>query len=150
MFFNVNDPTMLELDQEFERNGQAQAIRDVINTAYSCSLTFSTMVDDWFNCNQGPIKIKYAFNDFGAEPGSNGIIHIDLNYLSTAMYINNNGTAVKDTADTAIIHELVHALTGRRDNPDLILSGGTNDYRQPTVTHSNTIYRELGLTEQHA
>ncbi len=74
-----------------------------------------------------------------------GLLEIDLNNLNSAMYIDNNGKAVKDTPVTAIVHELVHALTGRLDH-----GGDSLDYKQATVTFSNIIYRELGLPEQNS
>ncbi|MFN9403073.1 MAG: Calx-beta domain-containing protein, partial [Dolichospermum sp.] len=50
---------------------------------------------------------------------------------------------VEDTAVTAIVHELGHALTGRRDNGDYV-----TDYKGENVKFVNQIYQELGLPEQ--
>jgi hypothetical protein len=101
----------------------------------------------WKDANT--ITIDFLSDEFRAYVNT-GRLEIDLNRLTSALYIDNNGTATKDTAVTAIVHELVHALTGRRDNVPSILSGLTIDYRQSTVTFSNIIYRELGLPEQNS
>lgn len=120
-----------------------------MRTAYEGSATARAMFDSWIAVPANTITINFLSGQFQAYRNT-GRLEIDLNNLTQAMYIDNNGTAVKDTAVTAIVHELVHALTGRSDNKDLILSGATNDYRQPTVTYSNIIYKELGLPEQNS
>lgn len=120
-----------------------------MRTAYEGSATAKKMFDDWISVPTNMIAINFLSGAFGAYPNQGRLV-LDLNELTQAMYIDNDGTAVKDTAVTAIVHELVHALTGRLDNKDLIFSGVTNDYRQPTVTFSNIIYRELGLPEQNS
>ena len=118
-----------------------------MRTAYEGSATARVMFDSWVSSKT--ITIDFLPGQFRAHRNA-GKLEIDLNGLAQGMYIDNNGTAVQDTAVTAIVHELVHALTGRSDNQDLILSGATNDYRQPTVTFSNIIYSELGLPEQNS
>ncbi|MGY4197813.1 Ig-like domain-containing protein [Bradyrhizobium sp. USDA 4520] len=60
--------------------------------------------------------------------------------------ITNNGTAVQVTLLEVVVHELVHALTGRSDAPATSAPGlGIFDYRGPTVTFTNTIEEELGI-----
>jgi hypothetical protein len=74
------------------------------------------------------------------------------------MYIDNNGTAVADTPVTMIVHEMVHALTGRLDDGigagehDRIFSDpqGWSDYKGATVNYANIISRELGYPEQNS
>lgn len=139
------------IDQVFKDKGQESQILAAMRTIYN-SPTAKKMIDDWFICHADTEKINFKFDNGPDGPwadlGMKGIIHFDLAWSDTAMYIDDNGTAVQDTLVTMMTHELVHALTGRLDNPDLIVA--TNDYRQATVTYSNIIYRELGLPEQNS
>ena len=114
-----------------------------MKTAYEGSATAKVMFDSWISAPGKTISIDFLSDEFGAVPNE-GKLSIDLSKLTSAMYIDNNGTAVKDTAVGAIVHELVHALTGRTDDYN------ATDYRGKTVTFSNTIYRELGLPEQNS
>lgn len=120
-----------------------------MKTAYEGSATAKAMFDSWISVPTNAITINFVNGQFQAYRNT-GQLEIDLSNLTQAMYIDNNGTAVKDTTVTAIVHELVHALTGRSDNAGTILSGATIDYRQPTVTFANIIYSELGLAEQNS
>ena len=120
-----------------------------MRTAYEGSATAKAMFDSWIAVPGKTITIDSVIGQFRAYRNT-GKLEIDLSNLTAAMYIDNFGTAAKDTAVTAIVHELVHALTGRSDNTQLITGGATNDYRQPTVTFANVIYRELGLPEQNS
>ncbi len=117
-------------------------INDVITTSYNGSAIAKTMYEDWIATGK-TIQVKEVGGAFQAY-ASTGKIEIDLNFLTNANYINNNGKAVIDTPTTAIVHELVHALTGKVDNYDDV------DYRGDTVKFSNTIYAQLGLDEQNS
>ena len=118
-------------------------IQAAMQTAYDGSATAKTMFDDWIATAGNTISIEFAADDFFAFANT-GRIGIDLAWLNDNSYIDNNGNAVPDTAVTGIVHELVHALTGKTDNDNFI------DYRGDTVVFSNIIYKELGLPEQNS
>ncbi|WP_092860328.1 VWA domain-containing protein [Albimonas pacifica] len=123
--------------------GDEATILDAMRTAYNGSATAKKMFDDWIAAGND-IEVDFVANAFQAFTNT-GRIEIDLSYLDDASYIDNNGQAVEDTAVTAVLHELVHALTGKRDNWD-----GVTEYRGDTVKMSNKIYKELGIAEQNS
>ena len=135
-----------------------KTIIDAMEYAYKLSPTARRMFDNMAENIDLPLRINFVPGEFKMvtylNPDGSWTkdrwLEIDLAELNSATYIDNYGTAVKDTPVTAIVHELVHALTGRSDNDDLLDREDTIDYRQPTVTFSNIIYRELGLPEQNA
>lgn len=138
-FADVQNKTILT---GFSTADQA-TILGAIRTAYEGSATAKSMFDSWISIPGNTIAINFLSGKFRAYRNL-GRLEVDLNQLNSAMYIDNNGTAVKDTAVTAIVHELVHALTGRSDDYN------ATDYKGSTVTYSNTIYKELGLPEQNS
>jgi Ca2+-binding RTX toxin-like protein len=69
-------------------------------------------------------------------------LQLDLSALTDNTYITPTGEAVEDTALSALVHELGHALTGREDDIN------ETDYKGANVTFVNTIYAELGIPEQ--
>jgi len=117
-------------------------IENAMRTAYDGSATARKMFDDWIAAGK-TITVNKETNDLFAYANT-GIIHVGLDFLNDNNYIDNDGKAVEDTPVTGIVHELVHALTGKLDN------FGTFDYRGDTVTFSNIIYKELGLPEQNS
>ena len=68
-------------------------------------------------------------------------LYIDLNWLENNTYISTNGKAVEDTLEAALIHELVHLLTGLTDESNPGEKG-------PTVEFANQIYQEMGIAQQ--
>ncbi|MEG4428279.1 Ig-like domain-containing protein [Microcoleus sp. D3_18_C1] len=95
------------------------------------------------------IDIKFMANQFQGlvrvTPSGNvgtGRVEIDFAELNNASYISPTGKAVPDTLTTGLLHELVHALTGKEDNFTSL------DYKGDTVKFANQIYKELGLPEQ--
>ncbi|MDF2231734.1 VWA domain-containing protein [Albimonas sp. CAU 1670] len=118
-------------------------ILDAMKTGYDGSATAKKMFDDWIAAGKD-IDVVFAAGKFQARVNA-GKIEIDLAYLDKANYIDNNGKAVIDTPVTAILHEFVHALTGKRDNWD-----GVTEYRGDTVKMSNKMYKELGIPEQNS
>ena len=118
-------------------------ILDAMKTGYDGSATAKKMFDDWIAAGND-IDVDFAAGKFQARVNA-GKIEIDLSYLDDASYIDNKGQAVEDTPVTAILHEFVHALTGKRDNWD-----GVTEYRGDTVKMSNKIYKELGIAEQNS
>jgi Ca2+-binding RTX toxin-like protein len=126
---------------------QEAEILTVLQTAYDGSSTAKTMVDNWINAGN-TIDIKFVPGAFwhvrSNTDGASGKLEIDFAFLNDNSYISPIGTAVKDTLLTALVHELGHALTGRRDNWKTDL----NDFKGDNVEFVNPIYKELGLPEQ--
>jgi Ca2+-binding RTX toxin-like protein len=148
---NPNDPAI---------PADVKTILDAMETAYEGSPTAKAMFDDWISVPGNEITIDFEADQFvgisivnadGTTKGS-GELKIDLSQLTSAMYIDNNGTAVSSTPVTAIIHELVHALTGRSDDGTGAKydRGTQTDYKGATVDYANIIYRELGYPEQNS
>lgn len=137
---NFNDPN---IDEEAQ-------ILAVLQTAYDKSPTAKAMFDTWINAAPGnTIDIKFVANELRGfvkvTPSGNvgtGKVEIDFARLNNLTYISATGKAVPDTLTTALLHELVHALTGKRDNFTSL------DYKGDTVKFANQIYKELGLPEQ--
>ena len=121
-----------------------------LQTAYNGSSTAKAMFDNWINAAPGnTIDIKFMANQFQGlvrvTPSGNvgtGRVEIDFAELNNASYISPTGKAVPDTLTTGLLHELVHALTGKEDNFTSL------DYKGDTVKFANQIYKELGLPEQ--
>ncbi len=113
-----------------------------MQTAYDGSSTAKTMFDNWIDAGKTITIFKPSTPIFGAVPDT-GKLYLDLSFLTNNTYITPTGKAVEDTAVTAIVHELGHALTGRRDNGDYV-----TDYKGENVKFVNQIYQELGLPEQ--
>ncbi len=112
-----------------------------MQTAYDGSSTARTMFHNWIDAGK-TIEIKFVPGAFQAYANT-GKLELDLSFLTDNTYITPTGKAVEDTAVTAIVHELGHALTGRRDNGDYV-----TDYKGENVKFVNQIYQELGLPEQ--
>jgi hypothetical protein len=125
----------------FTANQEAQIIA-AMQTAYDGSSTARTMFENWV-AGGGRFTI---LSDTGAFKAivSTGTVELDLSLLTNASYIDPNGNVAKDTLVTALVHELGHALTGRRDNVDITIP----DYKGDNVTFVDQIYKELGLPEQ--
>jgi|GEM_PF-257622 len=133
----------------FNDPNQEAAILAVLETAYNNSSTAKAMFDTWINAPGNTIDIKFAAGKFeafiNATPSGTvgtGRVEIDFAELNNASYINTTGKAVPDTLTTALLHELVHALTGKEDNFTSL------DYKGDTVKFANQIYKELSLPEQ--
>jgi len=119
---------------------QEAEILAALQTAYDGSSTARTMFHNWIDAGN-IIDIKYVPGAVQAYVNT-GRVEIDLAELNNASYISPIGTAVEDTLLTALVHELGHALTGRRDNVS------QTDYKGDNVNFVNLIYNELGLPEQ--
>ncbi len=107
-------------------------IISIMRAAYTYSGTAKKMFDDWGKT----INVHFSEGQFGAKPGT-GEIFIDFAYLNDLTYINDKGKAVRASDLGSVIHELVHALTGRTDN----LS--PTDFQGETVRFTNTIWAEM-------
>jgi hypothetical protein len=119
-------------------------IIDAIKIAYA-SPTARAMIDNWINM-EAEILIRRDKTN-GATPGA-GEVWLNLDTLNS-LYIDNNGTAVRHTDVTAIVHELVHALVidplRHDDGAGTEYSRGAekDNYRGETVDYANIIYKEL-------
>jgi RTX calcium-binding nonapeptide repeat (4 copies)/von Willebrand factor type A domain len=101
--------------------------------AYNFSNTAKQMFDTW---GSKPINVTFRRGKAEADPGT-GNIFIDLNYVDELSYIDTNGKAQQYSRLGAVIHELGHALTGRRDNVT------PTDYQGNNVRFVNQIWAEI-------
>lgn len=118
-----------------------------IQIAYEQSPAFEAMIDRYLSQSYvSTVRISFAPGAPGAHAGTidngevtAGPVHIDLGYLSNMTYLTDAGKAEPVTLAAAIVHELVHSLTGKED--DLT----DEDYQGDTVRESNLIYAQLGI-----
>lgn len=115
-------------------------ILTLLQTAYNGSSTAKTMFDSWINAGN-TIEIRFRSGAFEAVIGG-GIVTIDPSFISDVSYINDTGKAVLHSLLGALLHELGHALTGKRDNVS------STDYQGDNVRYVNQIWSELGLDKQ--
>ncbi|GAB5378280.1 MAG: hypothetical protein AcusKO_47420 [Acuticoccus sp.] len=108
-----------------------------ITTAYNGSATAKAMFDGWIAAGK-TIEVDYGANQFRAFLNT-GRIEIDLDFLKTVNFIDNNGEGHNFLPVSAITHEFVHAILGQSDNFNNV------DYKGDTVTTMNTIQTELGI-----
>jgi Calx-beta domain/Domain of unknown function (DUF4114)/RTX calcium-binding nonapeptide repeat (4 copies) len=104
-----------------------------LRVAYNFSRTGQQMIDNW---GSKPINITFRRGKAEADPGT-GNIFIDLNYVDELSYVDTNGKAQQYSRIGAVIHELCHALTGRRDNIT------PTDYQGDNVRLTNQIWAEI-------
>ena len=126
-----------------------EALRAIYKSTEDEDSEGKKMINDWLKNKDNEnkrIEFKYRPNTAAAQKNG-GYVELDLKYIDTMMYISNNGKAIRHTPITIITHELVHALMGLDDNADDINNHKTIDYRQPTVEHSNLIFKELKIPE---
>lgn len=140
--FGTGDPHKGTAGTAFT-DAQKASILAAMQTAYDGSNDARTMFENWvaagktFKINSVDEVNMYAY-------GNSGETYLNFSFLTNATYINNNGTAVKDTLLTCLVHELGHALTGKRDNFT------TTEYKGDNVKFVNEIYKDLGLSEQNS
>jgi len=125
------------IDPAFSASDRA-SITNSITTAYNGSATAKSMFDNWI---AGGHTIQVDHNNIDHFRGflNTGRIDIDLDFLKTVNYIDNNGTAHVASPVEGITHEFVHAILGLTDNFNSV------DYKGDTVTLMNTIETELGI-----
>jgi Ca2+-binding RTX toxin-like protein len=119
--------------------------------AYNGSAIAKNMFDYWVTPPPKgagkQIKIKFKKGKYNAATDGTGLLQIDPDYINNASYIGLNGTAIKDTPATALIHELGHALRFYQDNWTAYAGNG-GDYKGDNVKFVNDIYKDLGLPQQ--
>ena len=162
---NIVDDVLdkIVFDEQFDPV-DVERIKSAIKNAYEQSPIARKMLTDFAVIGDNAININFAENDFytfvdgnnfyssdstaigtnvteNAAAQQENSINIDLNWLTNNTYISTNGTAVEETLETALIHELTHLIKGFADTSNPGEKG-------ETVTFANTIYREMGLAEQ--
>ena len=131
---------------------EVERIKSVIRDVYEKSPIARKMLNDFTVAGGNNININFSENGFsssvhGRDPSTDGTssgepgLFIDLNWLENNTYISTNGKAVKDTLEAALIHELVHLMTGLTDE-------GNSGEAGPTVEFANSIYQEMGIAQQ--
>jgi hypothetical protein len=119
-------------------DAQKTSILADLKTAYEGSAIAKQMFDNWIATPGHTINIKYVAGAYQAYVNT-GKIEIDPAYINDLSYINDKGTPILHSQLGAIVHELGHALTGRRDNIS------ATDYQGDNVKYINTIWAQLGL-----
>src|SRR5690606_39396420 len=120
------------------------AILAAMRFIYEGSATARGFFHRWLSDNSDNIEVIYTPGVLNAPPDE-GKLFLDLKSISNALFIDNNGTAVRDSLVSMLAHELVHALEGT-DND--IREVTDTDYKGTTVPVANTIYEELNLGVQ--
>jgi hypothetical protein len=119
---------------------QKDDIRTYMELAYQNSDLAKKMFIAWGKPINVEFNSKGVFaGDSGKSKGlaGTGRLVIDLNYLNDLTYINDHGKAIPFSPLGAIVHEVVHALTGSIDNI------GPTDYQGDTVKFTNLIWAEM-------
>ena len=121
-------------------------ISTALETAYNGSTLAKTMFDNWIATPTNTIKIQYqkdaAFVP-GVPPIPNGLVFLDLQFISKLNYITPSGKAVQFDPVHVLVHELGHALTARRDDAWYI-----TDYKGANVIYTNPMLKQLGIPER--
>jgi hypothetical protein len=115
-------------------------ILGVIETSYNGSATARAMYDGWIGGGK-TIEVGFVAGKFQAFLNT-GKLELDLAFLADNSYVTPTGRAVTDSAVTAIVHEIGHALMGTPDN------WTTANYAGDNVDFVNKIYDELSLPRQ--
>lgn len=124
-------------------DAETRNIQDTLSLIYGDSLIGRAMLDDWFD-DGNTLEISFDEGSLAAFAGE-GRVLLDLDEIPGLAYISDKGNGIAFTLLNVLVHELVHAVTGLRDNYDL-----TGDFRGDTVVYSNDIHRELGLPERNS
>jgi Calx-beta domain/Domain of unknown function (DUF4114) len=122
---------------------QKTLILEAMKKAYEKSPIAKKMFDDWISTTGNTIQIKYEKDKFGSDKNTKGVLVLDLSYLNSLNYVNNNGTPVSVSLIGALTHEFGHALKNLKD-PEPITDKLT-DYRADNIPFVNTIWKQLGL-----
>jgi trimeric autotransporter adhesin len=148
-FSDIRDATEFTGFSEFDQ----KTILAAMEKAYSGSRIAQEMFDKWIAAGQF-IYMQYKQGSMEVPVPRSGIVQFDVNFVKNALFIDQNGKAVRDTLVSALVHEFIHALfLGYDDNgPDasFIYNHINTDYAGPTVTYANSIYKQLGLPEQNS
>jgi Ca2+-binding RTX toxin-like protein len=139
----------LNFDDTFDLISKEQiiaAITNIFDTSNTAREMLINNIADGINIflsDNGTYSSNGNRESTGAEDTA-GIaqgLYIDLNWLENNTYISTNGKAVEDTLEAALIHELVHLMTGLTDESNPGEQG-------PTVEFANSIYQEMGIAQQ--
>ncbi|MEI6651068.1 MAG: DUF4347 domain-containing protein [Chlorobiaceae bacterium] len=122
-------------------DAQKASILADLQTAYEDSPIAKKMFDDWVATYGHTINISYASGQYRGFLNT-GRVEIDPAFIENLSYINDKGEAVLHSQLGALVHELGHALTGKRDNISLL------DYQGANVKYINTIWEQLGLDNE--
>lgn len=108
-----------------------------IETGYKNSAIAKKMLDDWVGAGKS-IEVHHLDDHFQAWVNA-GKIDVDLDYIKDATMIDNKGNGADVSVTRAVLHELVHATLGLRDN----WNADMTDWRGDTVAKTNEIMAQI-------
>ena len=97
-------------------------VKSVVQSLYNRSPSLAREINNWLLANPtSNIRIKYEPGVFrgaltSSSPPGDGWVVIDPAY-DLPVYITTNGSAVRHTFESALVHEFGHAVGGEGDNP---------------------------------
>jgi hypothetical protein len=134
LIFSKSDIQQKTVFQEFDNQLIQDGIINEIWRAYSKSETANGMFNAYLGSNT--INIRKDLLNFGYLKSINEI-RFNFSYLENVSYINDKGTVVKFSVLGALVHELCHMMTGKKNN------FSATDYVGDNVLESNKIWAEL-------
>lgn len=131
------------IDPVFSATKKA-SIESALITIYTGSPLAKTMIDDWLSTPSNQLAFIFV-NDTLRGPFNTGTVQLDIDFLNTLNYVDDNGRAVELDLVHLITHELGHSLTGTPDNPTYIF-----DYKGDNLRLTNPMLKELGIPERNS
>jgi hypothetical protein len=135
-------------DTQPKQDPQITLIQQALVNLYNGSATARALIDQGFTKKITIYFCPDANNSF-AFPGAN-IISINPAIVNNLVWMGVDGTLHKEILEDTVIHELVHAITGRDDFADPTLLGqeaynaANYNFPGPTQNVANQVMLELG------
>lgn len=130
---------------------QITTIENALSTIYAKSATMRALIDGWvLPSSSGTRDIfiyYYPTETNSAALRGDGNISINTSISSHNFYMGIDGIIHQEFLDDVIVHELVHAITGRIDYPDekeRSYSDSDYNFMGPTQLVTNKVLGELG------
>lgn len=127
-------------------------LRSILTNVYNNSESGREMLEDGI---VGPgIQISNVPNQAAAYAGT-GRVELDLSYVNGLSAIDNTGTSFAFDNTYVLTHELVHAITGKRDLVGADRANGKHytgfrDYEGETEIKTKEILDEMGINQYRA
>jgi hypothetical protein len=134
-------------DTQPKQDPQITLIQQALVNLYNGSATARALIDQGFTKKITIYFCPDANNSF-AFPGAN-IISINPAIVNNLVWMGVDGTLHKEILEDTVIHELVHAITGRDDYTDSAFgktayNAANYNFPGPTQYVANQVMLELG------